>query len=243
MVGPLQPTRVDGFVVGLRAWRLQGYRLASAGVYDGAFWNIGDTTARCLWEYFGANWAHPTDAPPGHTSPHPLCACGLYAYHPDIPIEWRAGARTWAVFGLVQAWGQLEVHEIGFRAQYARPVLLAVERESMPADAVRHVELVAAEFELDVVALDELPAHAVRFGRVVPRELRPRAHPGYAIEQISAAVISTLPPRPSCFRRLLRCYCLAAGALNLFFGFTTGSWFNLASGLIALATAAWAWHD
>ena len=64
----------------------------------------------------------PTHSPPGKD-----CECGLYAYHPwshearnlDSSPAWNRG---WSLAGAVEAWGRIELHREGFRAEFARPV-------------------------------------------------------------------------------------------------------------------------
>jgi hypothetical protein len=59
------------------------------------------------------------------------CSCGIYAFHPWSPAfqpERISGRQVrdgvWTVWGEVEAWGELEIHEDGFRAEYARPVTI-----------------------------------------------------------------------------------------------------------------------
>ncbi|MCB0868157.1 MAG: hypothetical protein KDB48_05645 [Solirubrobacterales bacterium] len=59
-----------------------------------------------------------------HQAPDPDCDCGLHAYHPwsskreHLSLYFRDSQVT----GLVAAWGKVEVHGEGFRAQYAKPM-------------------------------------------------------------------------------------------------------------------------
>lgn len=63
---------------------------------------------------------------PTHRPPDENCECGLYAYHP-----WSHFARAmesdrdrggFSLAGVVEAWGRIELHREGFRAEFARPV-------------------------------------------------------------------------------------------------------------------------
>lgn len=65
-------------------------------------------------------------APYGHRAPHPECHCGLYAVFglPDAPSY--SGKQPHRIWGVVQAKGRIEVHRNGFRAEHARPVMLAL---------------------------------------------------------------------------------------------------------------------
>jgi hypothetical protein len=74
------------------------------------------------------------------------------------------------VRGLIAAWGQVEVHYDGFRAQYAKPVAIAIPQGKRDAAIARAV---AAEYHLPTVPESELERVAGEFGSVVPEDLRP----------------------------------------------------------------------
>jgi hypothetical protein len=54
---------------------------------------------------------------PPHAAPAPHCECGLYAYHSPASIKVLLLDE---VIGQVEGWGNVEVHETGFRAQHMR---------------------------------------------------------------------------------------------------------------------------
>lgn len=107
-------------IIGFREWKIdwRNKTLGPIGI-GGAPWS-------------GRNWQDAecrgagTRAPYGHSSPHPDCDCGLYALH-DFPDEPTYGSaeHPGKVWGVVQAKGRIEVHKTGFRAEYARPMMLA----------------------------------------------------------------------------------------------------------------------
>ena len=109
---------VPGRLYGLRAWTVGGGKRLEALAQHGS-WASGSnpTRARCA-------------AGRGHRAPAHDCSCGLYALHPSVAQckssfarardAARAG-RTADVSGIVAAWGAVELHESGFRAEYARP--------------------------------------------------------------------------------------------------------------------------
>lgn len=119
-----EPTLFSEPIHGLRAWRV---------LADGRLTGIAKHQA----------W--PTDGPLEseclrfcHYSPAPDCSCGAYGFHPN-PFRLRMLSRRHGpqragfVFGVVQAWGRMEVHLDGFRAQWARPralVTLSADRRS-----------------------------------------------------------------------------------------------------------------
>ena len=111
---------VPGPVYGLRSWRTErGGSLR--GFFSDEPWETGPkaTRARCT----GTR---------GHRAPASHCGCGLYALHPTVAqceasFEARRASRARPseppseVVGIIAAWGEVHLHETGFRAQYARP--------------------------------------------------------------------------------------------------------------------------
>jgi hypothetical protein len=132
-------------LVGWRAWTVErqgtddGLRLTS--LYYRVVWPIGEPlVARC---------DHPVEVEQGNGSvvirdtaphddvvPYPTCRCGVRAgkqlgqvltYLPASVLD--AGTfltKTSVVFGRVNLWGAVEEHEVGFRAEKARPSELFV---------------------------------------------------------------------------------------------------------------------
>ena len=107
-----------------------------AGTIEGVrAWSLSDD-----FELRGREWARPrpwaadgstTEAAclnHDHPAPDPGCGCGLYALHPQArSSEWAdsfLSLPSGVVAGVVEAWGRIELHEVGFRAQFARPKLL-----------------------------------------------------------------------------------------------------------------------
>lgn len=55
---------------------------------------------------------------PDHSPPDPNCRCGWYAwYSPESTI---GGELSTGIMGVVSAWGDVELHERGFRAEYVQ---------------------------------------------------------------------------------------------------------------------------
>ena len=101
-----------------------------------------------------------------HASPHPDCQCGIYAYH-------RPGVRNWFgefdwVEGVVTAWGRIEVHHDGIRAEHARIEALIHDRER-----ARAIERIAARLGAEVVDRAEVADAAARYGAPLPASLLP----------------------------------------------------------------------
>jgi hypothetical protein len=121
-------------LVAFRSWRISGGRLVSPFIpcrWDGrvmhaACYDANRTLTR------GTGWlAEP------HTSPDPRCQCGIYGYFEPGPRSWY-GEAYWCE-GIVTAWGLIEVHRDGFRAEHARVEALATPEHRFPhaEDAVR----------------------------------------------------------------------------------------------------------
>jgi hypothetical protein len=142
----LDPPLVVGELVGLRIWPLQPYgRLRAAG------WDI-------VWPDGGRAMEATCEVGAGHEAPASDCTCGIYAWHPrpssaeELFAECSRGGS--GVAGIVAAWGAVEVHRTGFRAQYARPLAFVVERQRAGRGYGRRVRRLAARHAAQVVVVD-----------------------------------------------------------------------------------------
>ena len=141
---------MTGRVRWLRAWRLLPgpggeWRL---GAYNGELWERGrPTRARCTRRGY---ITHAEHAPAGD------CSCGLYAVHP-----WAYRAANWPrggleVFGTVRAWGCLQLHAEGFRAQWAEPASLFLVGASRRSEYGRVLVDLAAAHDAEVWEVDRM---------------------------------------------------------------------------------------
>ena len=160
------PDLVDP-VVGFRAWRIVGGRLLSP--YIPCTWEGRVMHAACFDAnrrlQQGRGWLAED-----HVSPHPDCQCGVYAYH-------RPGAQAyygeWEMCeGVVTAWGRIEAHRDGLRAEHARIEALAMPPRHDPSRQGT-VQAIADALGVPLVAREELTAVAERLGGTVPDALRP----------------------------------------------------------------------
>src|SRR4051794_11677584 len=150
-------------VIAFRSWRLAGAQLVSpfipcrweGRVMHATCYDANRTLTR------GVGWL----AAP-HTSPHPECQCGIYAYHTPGRRSWF-GEAYWCE-GVVSAWGRIVVHGDGLRAEHAR-----VEALTVP-DGFRPDQVAAAAEALGVPVVEDLLGHAATLGEGVPAALRPR---------------------------------------------------------------------
>jgi hypothetical protein len=104
----------------IRAWRVW---LPSVEV-DGSLMLCSFTEAGG-----GARWAAGdslrASCPSGkHEAPRGECTCGIYAHKSWASASHQARGVAGAVVGEVQLWGRVIEHELGYRAQFARPCAL-----------------------------------------------------------------------------------------------------------------------
>lgn len=149
-------------VIGFRSWRLADWVLAPLSV--GHPWRPGVNHAVCKADRDRAFWTsswgeHEQKTPPAnHSAPHQDCQCGLYAYH-DLPQR-----QVGIVVGAVAAWGDLQVHCNGFRAEHAQILALA---------AAPGLEEVAETYGVPLVPWNMLAAEGEQHGSPLPVSLRP----------------------------------------------------------------------
>jgi hypothetical protein len=142
---------VPGPLYGLRTWKVAGGRLA--GPFAGTTWPTESVmTATCSQRR--------------HAAPQPGCGCGLYALHPTtetaqgVLAVTQGGGRT--VAGIIAAWGPVQVHADGFRAQSARVQVLVIPRGAKRKNAER-IRRLAASYGADV--LEAGPSELLRHCR------------------------------------------------------------------------------
>jgi hypothetical protein len=150
-VKPGEAPVVPGRLYGLRAWTVGGGTRLGSLAQEGS-WAKGSkaTKARCA-------------AGRGHRAPDHNCGCGLYALHPTVREcqssfdkarrAAQAGGTNGDVFGVVAAWGEVELHESGFRAEYARPHALLLPADHSDGYA-RRVRALAASHDAEVWEVD-----------------------------------------------------------------------------------------
>lgn len=155
--------RCDGSFVGYRAWKLTaGWQLVGTGGVSPKAWTPGVNEAVCAYDR--------------HPAPDEHCECGLYAL-----ARFEEGKRWWhdgSILGAVEAWADEDernhdrffVHRTGFRAQYAKIILLAVSDE-YPRAKNAAIRALAAEHGADVCKREHLEDAAREHGQLVPDEL------------------------------------------------------------------------
>jgi glycine cleavage system H protein len=142
-------------VVGYRAWHVEHDGLLRPWTFTALPWQPGANRAVCARDV-------------RHAPPVADCMCGLYAL--SDPGDRRLDFRTDQAVGAIAAWGDLEVHRTGFRAEQACVTALALpdragfeQREALARAAER--------YGVPLVAADRLSDEALRHGAPLPDDL------------------------------------------------------------------------
>lgn len=143
--------------IGYRSWHVSTHGELSSLTAAGA-WRPGVNRASC---HRGLR----------HDAPAPDCECGLYALHRHRDRGWMPSG-TNAVHGAVAAWGDLEIHDTGFRAEFARVVALTLP-ERARGELRRRVGLAAARHCVPVVSPAGLREAAIEHGLELPATVTP----------------------------------------------------------------------
>ncbi len=151
-----EPPLFAGAVHGLRCWSVNEH---------GLLFGIGNG-AEMVWAPDG----EPTRAfclSSEHRAPDPDCGCGLYAFHPDAFRGCRGPVGDVTIAGgIVEAWGRIELHGCGFRAQYARPVSLLLPHAHLLApEEEQLLRAVARRYRASLVPMPK-PEHAAEWCRL-----------------------------------------------------------------------------
>jgi hypothetical protein len=132
---------VPGPVYGLRTWRVVGA--------PGEERLVG-SQRRTPWPAGGALLEAECAATPPHAPPGRGCTCGVHAWHPSRTAARRVCGVRSEVPGIVEAWGAVEVHGDGFRAERARPHALVL----LPGRNPRRLERLASAYDAELLRLD-----------------------------------------------------------------------------------------
>ena len=188
------PPLIAGAVHGIRTWSMLWTHEGDVALtgFGGYQWERGGraTRAEC-------------DAHRAGRAPDPECGCGLYALHPRAGAEGRlalgspAAPDSQVVTGIVEAWGRVELHADGFRAEYARPVALLLVGDWEGSDYAAVVRRLADRYGARVLSLRDPAELAAYCGRrelglaegTVRSLLRgpPRPEPPHALPQVAPA--------------------------------------------------------
>ncbi len=156
MASPEAPQLIPGKIHALRAWDLIP-EVGSAAVHLGsvaqsAIWPRGEVRASCMA-------AHHR----GDSLPSPECSCGIYGFHPSgVDSETFSHCpEVDEVSGVIEAWGHIDVHAHGVRAEYARVSHLLLDAGA-PDDYAERVAGAARSYGAQLVRLGR-PGHLEEF--------------------------------------------------------------------------------
>jgi glycine cleavage system H lipoate-binding protein len=141
------------------------------------YWAIGSggallsVSARSPWEP-GVNRAQCPNLRRDHEAPGTVCRCGFNAFHrpprKDLPKN-----RYYAV-GAIAAWGEIEVHARGFRAEYACVTALAL-LGTEPKERRAELEQASERYGAALVPYRRLRKEGSRFATSLPKAAIPLA--------------------------------------------------------------------
>ena len=166
-------------VVGFRAWVADEQSRLWPITDTRRSWAPGINQARCNRPATGSlrlQWAiregRAFVAPaPLHDAPIAECDCGLYSWRRP-PGWWVDGsseaARLPGVVGAVASWGSLQVHDDGFRAQYACVVAIAQPDDVTPAE-LAELAAIARRYRAELVPLDQFEPSPAALAHRCPR--------------------------------------------------------------------------
>lgn len=166
-------------VVGYRAWHVDDDGTLRPWTFTAVAWEAGTNTAVCARDV-------------RHQPPVADCMCGLYAL--TDPGDRRLDFRADQAVGAIAAWGDLEVHRTGFRAEHACVVALALPERADVGQRDR-LERAAARYGVPLVAPHELSHEAARHGAPLPDELwEPAAWPARRAESPRRGALPAVDP-------------------------------------------------
>jgi len=141
-------TAVDA-VVGYRTWVPcpRGGEVRLRSLYVDYYWPIGTATARCRCKS-RRNPILPSD----YQTPIGTHTCGIYAYDRRGEHELHAHLQH-QVSGEVALWGDVHIHERGYRGQFARILALHTRSTLSMADSLL-TEVAAQTYNVPLVLVD-----------------------------------------------------------------------------------------
>lgn len=161
---------LTGEVLGFRCWLTLNELLWSTSFNRHGPWTPGTNTAACYANYQKVE----------HDAPHHTCRCGLYAMHQPVinktvrlPTMYGPNLhRAVLIMGAIAAWGRVEVHRDGFRAEKTRVLGLA-RSSDLDLPSPGNLDEVACHYSVPVVDTIETLQRLVADYAPVPPALRP----------------------------------------------------------------------
>jgi glycine cleavage system H lipoate-binding protein len=153
-------------VVGYRAWHIDDDGLLRPWTFTALPWQPGANRAVCARDV-------------RHAPPVTDCMCGLYAL--SDPADRRLDFRADQAVGAIAAWGEMEVHRSGFRAEHACVTALALP-DGAGFEQCEALARAAERYGVPLVPADQLSEEALRHGARLPDDLWiPSAPPAWPV--------------------------------------------------------------
>jgi len=149
----------DEAILGFRVWRLGSHGELIPFIGRGPDWVPGENRARCLVK--------------NHKAPHAYCGCGFNALH--APPRGYVRDPAYAV-GAIAAWGEVDVFNTGFRAEFAKVIAIARPHQLGP-DHREKLRLAAERYGVPLVRYPMLADCAAEYAAAVPKADRPGEGP------------------------------------------------------------------
>lgn len=142
-------------VVGYRAWHVDDDGILRPWTFRGLPWSPGVNAAICARSST-------------HRPPVSDCMCGIYGL--VDPSDRRLNFRGDQVVGAIAAWGDMEVHRTGFRAEQACVVALTLPARC-DAETERRLYNAAKRYDVPLVPPEMLSLEARSHGSPLPDDL------------------------------------------------------------------------
>jgi len=147
-----------GLVAGVRSWRVANTMWARMGGYLWS-WSMLD-----CWRK-GEEWKE-AECRSGHRIPGDSCGCGIWAFFDHDTMTETLGTPSGGadgyeyVSGIIGAGGDIVVHELGFRAQYAKVLGIFSDEWPTPKDEI------AESYNCTIIAPEDYDAFCVERGLI-----------------------------------------------------------------------------
>jgi hypothetical protein len=174
-------------VIGFRAWTIEKDEWLRSRGAGNTRWDVGTNEAKCGGRDLVSSVPYGlSPGPTDHDAPDRNCECGFYAIYSLRDLVSSYGVDSDVVIGAVVAWGRMEVHASGFRAQLARIVALGVLDTLALYDEgyADKVAAIARLYNAECVPLLQLEEVAGKHGIEMPEDVRPASS---AAEDMAAA--------------------------------------------------------
>lgn len=164
-------------LIGFRAWHVDAQGRLTPWAFPHEAWTPGPNRARC----------HSASA---HRPPVAECMCGLYGL--TRTDDHRLNFADDQAVGAIAAWGDIEAHRTGFRAEWACVTALAEPPRSASSAKRARIDRAATRYDVPLVPRDQLFAEAQRHGAPLPVRTwrRPVADPK-AVPPLGSAQLSS----------------------------------------------------